>query len=149
MRTLAILLLMALCGCARQHFSRGSGEAGQFILHQVVARGGRPVSTNSLPQIGEQWRYFQDEYGVVMRLPLSRFSAVEAFLRQSFGEPSMPVADTTDGGKLGVYGVKAIGAGIQFGYDKEATFVHILRPISMREMAEHLPKALKEMEKSK
>jgi hypothetical protein len=99
--------------------------------------------------VSEQWRYVEDQYGVVMRLPLDRFSAVKSFLHQSFGEPSMPVADTTDGGKLGVYGVKAIGAGIQFGYDKDETFLHILRPISMKEMAEHLPKALKEMEKSK
>ena len=50
---------------------------------------------------------------------------------------------------MGVYGVKAIGAGIQFGYDKDEAFLNILRPISMKEMAEHLPKALKELEKTK
>ena len=91
----------------------------------------------------------EDKYGVVMRLPLGQFPAVEVFLRQSFGEPSIPVTDMTDSGRLGVYGVKAIGAAIQFGYDKEETFVHILRPISVEEMAEHLPKALIELEKGK
>jgi hypothetical protein len=136
-------------GCAHQHFTRGSGDAGQFILRQVVAHGGRPVSTNSLPLIGEQWSYFRDEYGVVMRLPHDRFPAVESFLHQSFGKPSVPLSETTDGGKVGIYGVKAIGAGIQFGYDKNEAFVNILRPISMEEMGEHLPKALKEIEKSK
>ena len=60
----------------------------------------------------------------------------------------MPVDDTTDGGKLGVYGVAAIGAGIQFGYDKGETFVNILRPISTKKLIEHLPKAMEEYQKS-
>ena len=146
----SLFLAAVFCvGCAHQHFTRGSGDAGQFILRQAIAHGGRPVSTNSLPLVSDDWRYVEDQYGVVMHLPLDRFAVVESFLHQSFGEPSMPVAETTDGGKLGVYGVKAIGASIQFGYDKDATFVNILRPISVEEMAEHLPKALKEMEKSK
>ena len=145
-----MFLSAVICaGCAHQYFVRGAGDAGQFILSQAIAHGGRPVSTNSLPWVGEHWRYFEDQYGVLMRLPLGQFPTVEAFLRQSFGEPSMPVADTTDGGKMGVYGVKAIGAVIQFRYDKEDAFVNILRPISMKEMAEHLPKALKELEKDK
>jgi len=143
------LVAVIWVGCARQHFTNGSGDASAFILRQTIAHGGRPFSTNSLPLVGEQWRYVKDEYGVVMRLPLDRFAAVESFLRQSFGEPSIPVVDTIDGGKLGVYGVTAIGAGVQFGYDKDTTFVNILRPISMKEMAEHLPKALKELEKIK
>jgi hypothetical protein len=146
----SLFLATIICGgCAHQHFTRGAGDAGPFILRQAIAHGGRPVSTNSLPLVGDEWRYVEDQYGVVMRLPLDRFTAVESFLHRSFGEPSMPAVDTTDGGKLGVYGVKVIGAGIQFGYDKEVTFVNILRPISAEEMAEHLPKALKEMDKSK
>jgi hypothetical protein len=42
---------------------------------------------------------------------------VAVFLRQAFGEPSMPISDLDNGGMVGMYDVKDIGVSIQFGYD--------------------------------
>jgi hypothetical protein len=59
---------MVICaGCASPQFIDGSGDAGQFILRQAVAYGGRPVMTNSLPQVGGPWRYSEEEEAVVVR----------------------------------------------------------------------------------
>lgn len=144
-----IFVAIICCGCASDRFKAGHGDAGRFILTQAIARGGRPVSTNSLPVLEVQWRYFQDQYGVLIRLPRDQFPAVEAFLHQTFGEPSIPVDDMKDEGKLGVYDVKSIGAGIQFGYDNGETFINILRPVSSEEMAEHLQKVVEQSQKSR
>ena len=80
--------LALLCGCSSEHYIQGRGDAGQFILQHAIAYGGRPIATNGLPAIGGDWRYVQDEFGVGVLLPISEYSAVDAYLRSAFGPPS-------------------------------------------------------------
>src|SRR5437762_2762384 len=113
MRILTPLIAISfslLCGCAHDemHFTKGKGDMGQFVMQQALKRGARPVSTNSLPALGGEWRYSEDQYGVVLQLPRERFSEVQAFLRQAFGAPEQEPMATTAGGKLGWYAAKTV-----------------------------------------
>lgn len=148
-RVLTPLIMASLaifCGCT-QHgmkLTRGGGDAGQFILQQAVTRGARDVTTNNLTNIGGRWRYSEDQYGVVLRLPRDRFEEVELFLRQAFGPPAQEPTDTTDGGKLGWYAASTIGVGLQFGYDREHTQVIVLSPQPTSEILKRIPEALEQ-----
>jgi hypothetical protein len=126
---LIAICLVLLCCCARDEmrFTRGTGDAGQFMLQQALARGARPVATNNLPVVGGHWRYSEDQYGMVLQLPSKQFSEVQSFLRQAFGPPAQEPTETTEGGKLGWYAGKTIGVGVQFGYDRKHTQVIILQ----------------------
>jgi hypothetical protein len=123
------LTIALICGCARDHFTVGNGDVGQFILQQAIVRGGTPITTNSLPVISGRWRYSEDKDGVVIRMSRAQYPAVEAFLRQTFGEPKLGPVDTVDGGKLGVYRLSSKGGGIQFGYDAKQTQIIVIRPM--------------------
>ena len=68
-------------------FKAGSGDAGQFILLQAVARGGQLLTTNGFPAITGAGRYSEDPYGVVIRMPRDNYEDVEKLLRKAFGEP--------------------------------------------------------------
>jgi hypothetical protein len=89
-----------------------------------------------------RWEYFQDQYGVVVRLPVDRFSEVDAFLRAAFGTPKQEPTETKDGGKLGWFPTKEIGVAIQFGYDREHAQVIVLRPQPASEIIKRLPEAM-------
>jgi len=141
--------LALVCGCARDkemRFTKGTGDMGQFVMQQALKRGARPVTTNSLPTVGGEWRYSEDQFGVVLQLSRERFSDVQAFLRQAFGPPAQEPTETTDSGKLGWYAAKTIGVGLQFGYDRERTQVIVLSPQPAIEILKRIPEAL---EKSK
>jgi len=86
--SLAVCGLAFLCGCSGEHYVRGRGDAGQFILQHALIYGGRPVTTNGLPTIGDDWQYVQDEFGVGVLLPASQYQPVQDFLRVAFGPPS-------------------------------------------------------------
>ncbi len=140
--------LTLLCGCGHDEmsFTKGTGDMGQFVMQQALKRGAHPVTTNSLPAVAGEWRYSEDQYGVVLQLPRERFSDVDGFLRQAFGTPAHEPSETTDGGRLGWYAAKTIGVGIQFGYDRERTQVIVLRPQPTSEILKRIPEA---MEKSR
>jgi hypothetical protein len=82
------LFLAVLCGCGHWLFTDGHGDVGQFILQNAEHFGGTPTATNGLPRISDQWRYFKGSNRVVIDLSPQKFPAVEAFLRQSFGQPT-------------------------------------------------------------
>jgi hypothetical protein len=148
MQRLALLTAVALlfvCGCAGEkemRFTKGTGDMGQFVIHQALKRGARPVATNGLPVVGGNWSYSEDQYGVVLHLPRERFFEVEAFLREAFGAPAQEPTDTTDGGKLGWYSPKTIGVALQFGYDTNLTQVILLRPQPPGEIIKRIPEAM-------
>jgi hypothetical protein len=71
-----------------------------------------------------------------------QYPAVEAFLRQAFGEPKIEPTETSDGGKLGVYRLSSKGGGIQFGYDTKQTQIIVIRPMSTDEILQGEAKAL-------
>jgi hypothetical protein len=51
---LSVFVMLAACGCSRKdemRFSPGTGDAGQFILKQAIARGAAPARTNGCPQL--------------------------------------------------------------------------------------------------
>lgn len=146
--SLLVLVATLFFGCAGDHFKTGRGDAGRFILEHAIARGVSPL-TNSLPSISGRWRYSEDKDGVVIRMSRQQYPAVEAFLRQSFGEPKIEPTETSDGGKLGVYRLSSKGGGIQFGYDSKQTQIIILRPISTVEIFRGVIEATKELEKSR
>jgi len=139
-----VLGLVLLSGCARDemHFTKGKGDIGPFILQHALTRGARPVTTNSLPAVAGEWRYSEDQYGVVLQLPLERFADVQALLRQAFGPPAHEPSETTDGGQLGWYAAKDIGVGLQFGHDRKRTQVIVLRPQPTSEILKRIPEAL-------
>ncbi len=143
--SLTALGLLLVCGCAGEkemRFIKGKGDVGQFIIQQALKRGAHPIATNSLPVVGGDWSYSEDEYGVVLHLPRERFSEVEAFLQQAFGAPAQEAIETTDGGKLGWYSPKAIGVALQFGYDSNLTQVIVLHPQPPSEIIKRIPEAI-------
>ena len=143
--SLAVVALLLVCGCAGEkemHFTKGTGDMGQFVMQQALKRGARPVATNGLPVVGGDWSYSEDQYGVVLHLPREQFSEVEAFLQQAFGAPAQEATDTTDGGKLGWYSPKTIGVALQFGYDSNLTQVTVLRPQPASEIIKRIPEAI-------
>ncbi len=126
---LTALFFILLGGCAASHemqFKAGSGDAGLFILQQTTACGGKPALVEDLPVITAPWRFSEDQHGVVIRLPLEDYEAVERLLFLAFGEPTLPVSQTVDG-EFGCYELTPEGGGIQFGCDAKGTEVIVLR----------------------
>lgn len=149
LRLIVTASLLLLCGCAHDgemRFTQGKGDMGQFILQQALKRDARPVATNNLPTITGEWRYSEDQYGVVLQLPRERFTDTQTFLLQAFGPPDHEPSETTDGGQVGWYAPKTIGVALQFGYNPERTQVIVLRPQPASEIIKRLPEA---MERSK
>jgi hypothetical protein len=141
---LLVALSGLLCGCAHEHFTKGRGDVGQFIVIQAVVRCGLPTPTNHLPVVTGRWRYSKDEQGVVIQMPREQYPAIETLLRQTFGAPRFGPVDTKDGGKLGGYRLTPKGGGIQFGYDAERTQVIVIRPLSKQEFGEGFQKAMQD-----
>jgi hypothetical protein len=141
MRILASFFVIGwvlICGCASNHYARGSGDAGQFILQHAVAFGGHPVSTNGLPAIGEDWQFIQDEYGIGILLPASQFQAVQDFVRAAFGPPSNSAG----------WSVRDFGVAIMVQKIDDKTFVGIYPPMSDEKMATGIREITKGMEKA-
>lgn len=144
--SLTVAGLLVLCGCAGEQemrFTKGTGDMGQFVLQQALKRGAQPVATNSLPVIGGDWSYSEDQYGVVLHLARERFSEVETFLQQAFGAPAQAAIDTTDGGKFGWYSPRTIGVALQFGFTSNQTQVIVIRPQPASEIIKRLPEAMR------
>jgi hypothetical protein len=127
-------------------FTKGNCDMGQFITQQALKRGGRLAATNDLPPIRGEWRYSEDQYGVVLHSSRESFPEVQTFLRKAFGAPAHEPSQTTDGGQLGWYAAKTTGVVVQFGFDRDCTQVIVLRPQQASEIMKRLPEAL---EKSK
>ena len=146
MRTLHTFLLAAIgmTGCSNSdsssEFIRGEGSSGEFILAQIIKRGGRPIATNALPEIAGTWSFFEDDNGAVVHLERGAFPSIEAFVSLSLGPPAHVPSETRDGGKLGWYAARELGAAVQFGYDNEKSYLNIIRPISREEMIDGLEK---------
>jgi hypothetical protein len=129
--SLVAIVPLVLYGCAKDdemRFRRGKGDVGTFILQHALTRGARQVDTNNLPSVAAEWRYREDRYGVVFRLPCERFAEIQALLRRVFGPPASEATETTNGGRLGWYARKDIGVALQFGYDRKYTQVIVLGP---------------------
>ena len=129
---LLMLGVVILCGCVSNHYKRGSGDAGQFIVQQAIIRGGTPITTNNLPLVGGKWSYSEDQYGVVIHLPREKFLAVESLLSVAFGQPMTKLSNTNNGVRFGAYRLTAKGGGIQFFCDEKETQVIIIRPLSKK-----------------
>ena len=129
--TILPVLICLLCGCAHEHFTKGHGDVGQFILDHAIVFGGHPTTTNGLPMIKGTWRYSEDDRGLEIHLLRQQYPAGEAFLRQALGAPQFGPVDTNDGCKLGVYRLTPKGGGITFSYDARNTLVLMLRPVLM------------------
>lgn len=149
MTPVTVLSLLIIAGCASEdemRFTKGKGDLGDFILEHALTRGARPIATNDLPSVEGDWRYSEDQYGVVLHLPRERFNEIHALLRHVFGPPGQEPIEIPESGMLGWYGAKDIGVGVQFGYDEEGTQVIILRPQSMDVVLEHMQKAMEEVD---
>src|ERR1051325_3477013 len=109
-------------------FTKGKGDPRQYIIQQALKCGANKISTNDLPPLKGDWKYSEDQYGVVLQLGRDQFDEVQSFLKRAFGPPAHEASESTDGGKLGWYSAKRIGIGLQFGYDKKRTQVIVLRP---------------------
>jgi hypothetical protein len=126
---LIVILLSAGCVSSdEKRFVKGAGDLGQFIARHASTHGARSVTTNNLPVIAADWRYFADTNGVVIRLKADRFPEVQSLLRQMFGPPDREPVATIDGGKGGWYAAKTIGIALQFLHDRKNSQIIIIRP---------------------
>jgi len=149
--SLIVVGLTVLCGCATPdqiRFKSGSGDAGQFIVQQAAACGAPPVSTTDLPVIRSAWRFGEDQYGVVVRLPRADGAAVAQLLQQAFGAPKYGPKATPRGGRWGAYRLSPAGVSIQFTSDEQGTEVVVLRQLTKQKHADGLVRAMRELEKS-
>jgi hypothetical protein len=141
-RTSFFALFAALfCGCHNVHFKACHGDIAQFIVQQAAVRGRQPAATNQLPVISCSWSYCEDKYGVIIRLPLDDYDAVEGLLHQAFGEPAFGPHDTKTGARIGVYRPTPSTGSIQFLRDSAGAQVIILRHLTENEVSEALKNA--------
>ena len=140
----SLLPIGLLLGCAHEHFTKGRGDVGQFIVQQAVLRCGLSACTNEGPQISGPWRYSEDDHGVIIQMAREQYPAIESLLRETFGQPRIGPVDTTDGGRSGFYKLSPKGGVIQFGYDANGTQVTIVRPLSKKEFGHVLMKAMED-----
>ena len=145
--SLSVLIAIFLCGCTHDESKRGHGEVGDFVLQQtfVLVPNAQFVLTNNLPKIGDQWRYSQDQYGVVIRLPKDHYPALTNFLGVALGKPRL-APDLTNEFQLGVYRLTAKGGAIQYERDKNFAQIIIIRPLTEKEFSEGLTHALQNKE---
>jgi hypothetical protein len=115
---LLICCLGLVLGCGQAHYAKGHGDVGQFMLQRALAYGGRAVTTNGLPALGGEWKYIQDEHGVGLLFPASRYAEVEAFLTSAFGRRSNSAG----------WAVLDIGAAIYLQSDGKNTLVGVHPP---------------------
>jgi len=130
---LSLVLLGCLTSCAhdkyaRGKYTRGYGDAGQFIIQRAVEYCGISAPTNALLDIGGKWRFSELEDDVLVILEWDRYPAVEAFLRCAFGEPSFGPEDTIDGHQLEGYRLTSSGGGIMLTSNDDNTEVLVIRP---------------------
>ena len=123
--TCSVFMAVFLCGCSSDHFTAGHGDVGQFILQQAIVCGGTPT-TNSLPVISGRWRYSDGKAIVVIQMSGEQYPAVEPFLRQAFGEPTV----TADDGKLQVYRLSSKGGAVQLSYNAKQTYISVSEPLT-------------------
>jgi hypothetical protein len=148
-----ILILLALLafGCAYDEYKRGHGEVSDFILQQtlILVPNAQLVVTNNLPKISGNWRYSQDQFGVVICMSKESYPMVETFLRQAFGTPKLGPTDTNDGGEFGMYRLTSKGGVIQFLRDEKVTQIIIIRPLTQKEFQGEFIRALESKELQK
>lgn len=145
--SLIVVILTLMCGCVKNDqilFKAGSGDAGQFIMQHALTYGGQPITTSGLPAITGEWRYSEDEYGVIIRMPRDNYQTVENLLRLAFGQPTYGPSVTTDGGMLGGYRLTPQGGVIQFGYDADGTQVIVLQQLTAQEVTDGIIRTMKE-----
>jgi hypothetical protein len=125
---ISLFVVGLICGCAHQHYVAGRGDVGQFILQTAVRYGGSPRTKNGFAAISDQWRYFEDYGGTVIRLAPDKLPDVESFLHQAFGQPvgGHPGHD-------GYYRLTPHGGGIMFTTEENAAQVIILRSRPLKE----------------
>jgi hypothetical protein len=116
---ISISVAMLLCGCATQHYTKGRGDVGQFILRQAISYGGSPTTTNGLPVISTRWRYSEDDHGMEICLIRSDYDRVELFLNLAFaGLPQYGPKISADGiNRIHEYRMSPQGGGIQLTSD--------------------------------
>ena len=116
--SLLLCCLGLLLGCTLPHYVAGRGDAGQFMLQHALSYGGRPIVTNDLPVLEGDWKYIEDQFGVGLVFPASRYADVESFLTFVFGpRPGHPG-----------WGARDVGVAILLGRSGTNTLVGIHPP---------------------
>ena len=115
-----LFLIALLFGCSRRGdpfagYQKASGDLVPFVMGYAIQHGGRPLTTNGLPQIQAEWKFKPDSEGVQIYLVGDYFPQVQAFLRTAFGSPAMPANTNNPANILGGYAVRDVGVAIQFG----------------------------------
>ena len=124
------LAVVIVCSCAIGHFTKGSGDVGQFILQQAIRYGGSPTTANGLPVVTSHWRYLEDSRGMQIHLPADTYSDVEAFLNQAFAGMRQfgPAGSADTRTRIHEYRMSAKGGGVQLSEQDSETMVIVLRP---------------------
>jgi hypothetical protein len=144
-KPLFILFFVVICGCHDQLYTAGSGDVAPFILKTAKRFGGLPTTTNESPRVSDQWRYYAKRNKVSIVLSAQMYSAVEAFLKQSFGPEagSAPLFDEwkflTNGGKLYLFGNQVTEVRIEVpeqmsNFDLADRHLLILRPMLQKDL---------------
>jgi len=127
------LAALIICGCATEHFTKDSGDVGQFILQQAIRYGGSPTSTNGLPVVRSHWRYLEDARGSQIHLPRDTYSDVELFLDKAFAGTRQfgPAGSADTRTRIHEYRMSTKGGGIQLSEQDSDTVVLVLRPFGV------------------
>jgi len=135
-----------LSGCVHGQFTKGRGDVSAFIVHQAMIRGGQPITTNDLPVLAKNWKFFEDDKGVVVRLKRQECDKVKSLLLRAFGNPTYSPTKTDEGNELIAYRLTAKGGSIQLACFDDQTQITIIRALSNNEFSDSVRKTFQDKE---
>src|SRR5207245_2320875 len=83
--TALVLAILTISGCSQ------SGDFGVFFIQKITEYGGRPKATGPLPALQARWTFEAEKNRFKVFVKGQPFSAVDAWLQQALGAPSMAV----------------------------------------------------------
>jgi len=121
---LSIALLLAvifIASCSH------SGDFGAFVVAQVTKYGGHTKTSATIPQLDARWTVKQDANGFTDHVSDAPFSAIDGFMRETFGAPKISTDTNLDGEPQRVWGAVDIGVAIQLIGHKSDTEIICIR----------------------
>ena len=134
----SLVYLLLLWGCNPLNRHRQSGDFAAFFTEEVLRYGGHSRATNAAAKLPAMWHVQSDANGFEVHVTTARFSAIEAFLRQGYGEPAF-VGTNADGRPSGLYKALDIGVAIHFYGERDGVGINCLR--GFKDIGEMLQKA--------
>ena len=120
-RTLALSAFSAICatrntgslatGCVSNQ--QAAGNIGALLRLELLKRGARARTDVTCQTICGEWIFWPDQHGFVMLVKGEPFEAIDAWLKQAFGEPTMSEERNVEGQPFRLYSKDQIGVLLQ------------------------------------